>query len=170
VFGGLATEQRATGVPAPVRDTRADLGHLVRADLATGDVVEQEQRLGPARDQVVHDHRDQVDADGVMDVELLGDDQLRAHPVGGGGEDRVPVLAHIEPEQAGEATEAAQHLRAGGPLDLGLEQFDRPLPGVDGDPGLRVRHHAFAGGPARSGRPGPAVAARRAGATNCSAT
>ena len=69
VLGGLAAEQRAAGVPAAVGDPGDDLGDLLRHDLADGDVVEQEQRLGAAGDQVVDDHRDQVDARRVVDVE-----------------------------------------------------------------------------------------------------
>src|SRR6266545_2011138 len=75
VLGRLAAQQRAAGVAAAVGDAGADLGHPLGNDLAAGDVVQQEQRFGAARHEVVDDHGDQVDADRVVDVHLLGDDQ-----------------------------------------------------------------------------------------------
>ena len=54
------------------------LGHRA----ADGDVVLQEQRLGAAHHQVVDDHRDQVEADGVVLVHRLGDRELGADAVG----------------------------------------------------------------------------------------
>ena len=112
VLGGLAAEQRAAGGAAAVGDAGGDGGHLVRHHLAAGDVVEQEQRLGAARHQVVHDHRDEVDPDGVVHVHLLGDDQLGADPVGRRGEQRLLVLVHVQPEQSGEAADVTDDLRA----------------------------------------------------------
>ncbi len=55
----------------------------LRHELADGDVVLQEQRLGAADHQVVDHHRDQVDADGVVLVHRLRDRRLGADAVGG---------------------------------------------------------------------------------------
>ena len=144
VLRGLAAEQGAAGVAAAVGDARADLGDAVRHHLTAGDVVEQEQRLRAARDQVVDDHRDQVDADRVVDVHLLGDHQLGADAVGRGREHRLLVLLDVEAEQAGEAAEPAQHLGPVGPLHLVLQQLHRLVPGVDGHPGIGVGDASFA--------------------------
>ena len=137
-----------------------DRGDLVRHDLAAGDVVEQEQRLGAAGHQVVDDHRDQVDADRVVDVHLLRDDQLGADAVGRGGEQRLLVLVHVEPEQPGEAADVADHLGPPGAVHLGLEQLDRLLAGVDGDPRVGVGHGAPVLRARRPGRPRSPFAAR----------
>src|SRR6266545_1224229 len=123
-------------------DAGADLGHPLGNDLAAGDVVQQEQRFGAARHEVVDDHGDQVDADRVVDVHLLGDDQLGTHPVGRRGEDRVAVLLGVQPEQAGEAADVADHLWAPGAVHLGLEELDRLLAGMDRHAGVGVGHRA----------------------------
>jgi hypothetical protein len=85
-------------------------------DLAGGDVVGHEERLGAAHDDVVDDHADQVEADGVVPVEGLGDGDLGADAVGARGEhgaghpgERAGV------EQPGEAAQATEHLGPGGP-------------------------------------------------------
>ena len=95
VLRGLPTQQRAAGHLAAEGDPAADVGHPLRLHLTTGDVVEQEQRLGAAGDDVVDHHRDQIQADRVVHVHGLGDQQLRAHPVGGGGQHRVAVLRDV---------------------------------------------------------------------------
>src|SRR5690606_7081906 len=116
MLGGLTTDERAPGRLAAQRDAGADLGDLVRLDLPAGDVVEQEQRLGAAGDDVVDDHRHQVQPDRVMDVHGLGDEQLGPHAVGGGRQDRVAVLGGVQPEQSREAAEVAEHLWTAGPV------------------------------------------------------
>ena len=61
---------------------------LVGVDLAGGDVVEHEERLGPDAHQVVDAHGHQVDADRVVAAGGPGDDQLGAHAVGRGDQHR----------------------------------------------------------------------------------
>ena len=56
--------------------------------LPHGDVVGHEQRLGAADDEVVDDHADQVEADGVVLVHPLRDGDLGADAVGRGGQQR----------------------------------------------------------------------------------
>src|SRR5262249_29256191 len=74
---------------------------------------------GALHDEVVHDHRDAVDADRVEAAELGGELQLGADAVGARDEDRVLVsLRGLE--QAGEAT----HLRQ----DLGAQGAARDIP------------------------------------------
>ena len=67
------------------------VGDLLGHDLAGGDVVGQEQRLGADHDEVVDDHGDQVDADRVVPVERLRDRDLGADAVGRGGQHRLRV-------------------------------------------------------------------------------
>src|SRR3546814_6418674 len=62
---GLAADQRAAGQLAAFRDA-ADHGHGgVDIELAGGEVVEEEQRLGALHQHVVDAHADQVAADRV---------------------------------------------------------------------------------------------------------
>ena len=89
VLGGLAADQGAAGQPAALGDARDDRGDPLGDDLADRDVVGHEQRLGAADHEVVDDHADQVDADRVVHVHPLGDVDLGADAVGGGGEQRA---------------------------------------------------------------------------------
>ena len=110
----------------------------LRDQLAAGDVVLQEQRLGAAGHQVVDDHGHQVDADGVVHVHRLGDRGLGADTVRRRGQHRVAVAVQRQPEQRGEPADPAEHLGPAGLLGLGLDQVDGGLTGRDGDPGAGV--------------------------------
>ena len=112
-------------------------------DLAAGDVVEHEQRLGAADDEVVDDHADEVLADGVVLVHGLGDRQLGADAVGRGGQQRLGVAAEVDGEEPGEATEVTDHLGPGGPGDLGLHQLDGTVARLDVDAGCGVGAPTF---------------------------
>ncbi len=89
VLGRLPADQRAAGLAAALVHPRHHGRHLVGVDLARGDVVEHEQRLGAHADQVVDAHGDQVDADRVVAAGVPGDHHLGAHPVGRSHQDRL---------------------------------------------------------------------------------
>jgi hypothetical protein len=140
VLGGLAADQRAAGLDAGLGDALDDRRDPLGHHPAGGDVVGHEQRLGAADHQVVDDHADQVEADGVVDVHRLGDGDLGTDAVGRGGQQRSAVAGqHRGVEEPGEAAEAADHLGAPGLLDPPLHQVDRLVRGLDGDAGLGVR-------------------------------
>ena len=119
----------------PETDRGDPLGH----DLADGDVVLQEQRLGAAHDQVVDDHRDQVDARSVSCLSIgLGDRQLGANAVGRRRQQRLAVAA-AQREEPGESADARRALRAGSPSSAsGLNTFDGAVAGFDVHPGRCV--------------------------------
>ena len=108
-LGGLAADQRAARLLAAFGDA-ADhrLGHA-EIELAGGEIVEKEQRLGALHDDVVDVHGDEVDADAVMNAGLDGELELGADAVGGGDQHRVLEAASLEVEQAAEAADAAEH-------------------------------------------------------------
>src|SRR5699024_3404011 len=89
MLGGLPADQGDTGAGAGIGDAADDIGDAFGHDLAAGDVVGHEQRPGSAHDDVVDDHPDEVEADGVVFVQSLGDGDLRAHSVGGGSQQRT---------------------------------------------------------------------------------
>ena len=163
VLGGLPAQQRAAGLPAALGDPRDDRGDLVGHHLADGDVVLQEQRLGAADDQVVDDHRDEVEPDRVVLAHGLGDGDLRADTVGGRGEYRLPVAREPRGEEAREPADAAEHLGAVRLLGVRAQRLDRPFPGLHvhtggGVAGARVLRrpigpHGVTAGPGR--RPPP---------------
>ena len=139
VLGGLAADERAAGLDARLGDALDDGGDPLGYDAAGGDVVGEEQRLGAADDEVVDEHPDQVEADGVVLVEGLGDRDLGADAVGGGREQRPVVgLEGGGVEEPGEAADAADHLGPAGLLDPLLHQLDGAVPGLDRDAGCGV--------------------------------
>jgi hypothetical protein len=79
---GLPTQQRAAAAAAAGRDALHHLRQGGGAELAGGDVIQEEQRFGAAGDHVVDAHRHQVDADAVVATMGLGQVELGADPVG----------------------------------------------------------------------------------------
>ena len=142
MLGRLATEQRGAGLGAGLRDALDDVGDALGHHTSAGDVVGEEQGLGTAHHEVVDEHADEVEADGVVDVHGLRDRDLRAHTVGGGGQQRTLVrLEGRGVEQSGEAADAADDLRTAGLLDPLLHQLDGAVAGLDRDAGRFVVRH-----------------------------
>ena len=115
-------------------------GDPLRDDLAAGDVVGHEQRLGAADDEVVDEHADQVEADRVVLVELPGRSPpwcrrrrrwSRAAGVGTAQRGRV--------EQAGEAADAADDLGPPGLVDPLPHQRDGAVARLDRAPPASLR-------------------------------
>ena len=69
----------------PCDDRGADL----RVELAAGEIVEKEQRLGALHHEVVDRHGDEIDADRVVPAGLDRDLDLGADAVGAGDQHRV---------------------------------------------------------------------------------
>ena len=118
----LAPDQRAARLPAALVHPAHDRGDVLGVDLARRDVVEHEQRLGTDADQVVHAHRHQVDADGLVAAGRAGHHELRADAVRRGDQHRLGEAGGVERELAAEAADAG-HQRAQ-PLDGGVTGLD----------------------------------------------
>ena len=98
--------------------------------LAAGEVVEEEQRLGTLHENVVDAHGYQVDAYGVVAAEFEGELELGAHAVGAGYQHRVAVpLGYLE--QRAEATDTRQHAFAQRAPASGLMFSHQRIAGVD---------------------------------------
>ncbi len=139
VLGGLAAHQGAAGGHAGLGDALDDRRDPFGYDATGGDVVGQEQRLGPADDEVVDQHADEVEADGVVLVEGLRDGDLGADAVGGAREQRLVVgLERARVEEPGETADAADHLGATGLVDPDPHQLDGLVTGLDRDAGRLV--------------------------------
>ena len=65
-FGRLAADQGAAGLPAPVGYAGNDRRSLFGVELAGGEIIEEEQRLGALDDKIVDAHGDEIDADRVV--------------------------------------------------------------------------------------------------------
>ncbi|MNV27903.1 hypothetical protein D3C71_1190700 [compost metagenome] len=136
-FGGFTTDQRATGLGAAVGNA-ADHGRSgVDVELAGGEVIQEEQRLGALDQDVVDAHGDQIDADGVVAAQLLCELQLGADAVGTGHQDRLAVLVG-EVEQRAEATQPAHDFRTEAALYQRLDTLDQFVACVDVDTGVTI--------------------------------
>ncbi len=148
----LTTEQRATGLAAPIGNTRDQVVDLVRNDFADRDVVKEEERLRTLHRDVVDRHRDEIDADGAPPVREPGDDRLGPHAVGRRHEQRLPVLLPVEREQTAEPADVADDLPAERGAHVLLDALDRELAGCDVDSGNRVRERRGRVGGSRHAR------------------
>ena len=109
----LAADERAARLAAALADARHDFRHMLAAQLADRDVVQEEQRLGAAGEDVVHAHGDKVDAHRAMLADKLGHLELGAHAIGTRHEQRVfHPLRRRDGEQAAEAADVAHDLGA----------------------------------------------------------
>ena len=109
-----------------------------RIELAGGEVVEEEERLGALHDQVVDAHGDEVDADRVEDAGVDGDLELGADAVGGGDQDRVAEARRLQVEQAAEAADLGVGAGPAGRAHQRLDRLDQRVAGVDIDAGIGV--------------------------------
>ena len=95
-LGGLAADQRAAGLAAALGDAGDDRASPRRdLELAGGEIVEEEQRLGALHDEVVDAHGDEVDADRVVLAGVDRELELGADAVGGRDQDRIAVAGRL---------------------------------------------------------------------------
>lgn len=136
VLGGFAAHQRGARNGAGRGDAAHNGGDALGNNLAAGDVVGHEERLGADHHDVIDNHAHQVEADGVVDVHGLGDGYLGAHAVGGGGQQRLLVGQQLrDVVQAGETADAAQHRAVVRRLDGVLHELDGAVARFDVDAG-----------------------------------
>ena len=160
VLGHLAADERAAGAPTSIGDATDDRVDHLRHQLADGDVVEEEERLGTLRRNVVGG-TDQVDADRVVPVHHPGDQRLRTDAVGGRHHHRIALRELAEREQPAEATDVAHDLGSEGGPDVRLDQLDGLLARGDVDARVRVRQRVVRiGRLVRIGRVGRIASAR----------
>ena len=139
VLGDLAAHERAVGLLAALCDAADDLGHLLGLELADGDVVEEEQGLGAAGEDVVDAHGHEVDAAAVVAVDHLGQLELGAHAVCARDHDRVfHILEGGCAEQAAKAADVSDDLGAVGALHGSADCLDGAGALIDVNAGVLV--------------------------------
>jgi hypothetical protein len=121
-----------------------DVGRDRNVELAAGEIVEEEERLGALRENVVDAHCHEVDAHRVVARELESELQLGADAIGARYEHRVAVFAWNPGERA-EAADAGEHLRAQRPFREGLDRLDQRVARVDVHPCVAVGDRLLAG-------------------------
>ena len=141
MLGHLAAHERAARELAAVGHAFHDLGHMRGLDVADRNVVEEEERLGAGREDVVHAHCDEVLAHRLMPVEQLGEHELGPHAVGARDEDGVlHVLEGGDGEQTAKPADTADDLGTTGLGDHLLDGVDRAATLGRVDPGVLVGH------------------------------
>ena len=146
-FGGFATNEGAAGLTAAFGNTFNKGSGVGEVELAAAVVVEEHERGGALDDEVVDVHGDQVDADGVVLLDGLGDGELGADAVDGAHEDGgVGVSGGGEVQFTAEAADLGIRAGAGGAGDGLLDLFHEVVAGLDGDAGLGVGHGGGFGG------------------------
>ena len=134
---GLAAEQSAAGLLASLGDALHDALCDADLELARPEIVEEEQRPGAGRDDVVHAHPDEVEPDRVVDAGEERDLELRADTVGAAHEDGLDDASGHGAE-AGKPADVAQDLGNPSHLCERLDALDELVPCVDVDPGLTI--------------------------------
>ena len=165
MLGHLTAHERAARELTAIGHALDDLCHVLGLDVADGNVVQEEQRLGARSQNVVDAHSNQVLAHRLVTVHDLGEHELGAHAIGTANQNRVfHILKRGGREQATEAADAADNLGAIGVLNHLLNSVDgaAALGGIDA--GILIRHMLAV---AHLSLPLP-LPWRRAGAKRCS--
>ena len=118
----LAAHQGAARLVAARGDAGDHLPRLARVQPAGREVIQEEQRFGALHHDVVHAHRHQIDADGVMDAGLDRHLELGADAVGAGDQHRIGKSRGLQVEQRTEAAQPAHHAA---PIRRPRERLDR---------------------------------------------
>ena len=136
-LGGFATNQRAARQLTSVRDAFDDIGRNRDIEFAAGKIIQKKYRLGTLHQNIVHAHRNQILAYGIVFVQMECEFELGADAIGTRYHHRVlEFLRHFH--QRAKAADSAQHLRAHGALGEGLDVFDELIARVDIDTGFFV--------------------------------
>ncbi len=135
---GFAAHSAQPAWTAAVGDAPHDGDADLRRELAGGEIVEEEQRLGALHDDVVDAHRHQIDADGVVNAGVDGDLDLGADPVIGRNQDRVREARRLQIEQSAEAADFRVGSGAARGAHQRLDLVHHGVARVDIDARLRV--------------------------------
>ena len=144
-FCRLAADQRRTRLPAAFRDAGDHPRGDLRIELAAGEIIEEEQRLGALHHHVVHAHRHEVDANRIVQARLGGDLDLGAHAVVGGDQDGIGKSRRFQIEKPAEAAKCRGCPRPGTRLGERLYSLHKRVAGIDVDARLRIGARWFCG-------------------------
>ena len=123
VFCRLAANQGAAGTDTALCNAAHNVSNLLGDIFAAGNIIQEEQRLGAAADDVIDAHGNTVDANGIMLVKKHGNFQLCSHPVGAGYQHRLRNAFQIQAKAAAEASHIIQAALVSGALNMLFHQF-----------------------------------------------
>ena len=136
-FGRFSAEQDAAGLLASCRDPADHVFRFPHVQGPAGVVVEKQQGARAVRQDIVRAHGHEVDADGFVLLEFLGQEQFGADSVRPADQHGLRIILRQLVESA-ESAEIAQDLFVEGLLRKRCEAFHQAVAGVDVDPGLPV--------------------------------
>ena len=131
----LAAEDRAARLAADGRGALDELGDLLEVEGARGDVVQEEERVGARRDDVVDAVGGEVDASVEEPAGAAGEDQLRSDAVHRGGQEAL-VVQRMEAREAAEGSAGRAR-----PRRAGARRRPRPFPARRPRPRRSSRQH-----------------------------
>ncbi len=134
----LPAGEGGAGQFATPRDAAHHLGGDIHVQMAGGVVVEKEQGLGAGDHDIVHAHRHQIDADGVVTPQFQGQLELGADSIGAGDQHWLGEAFQGQLEEGAETAKTSQYPRTEGLFDNGFDALDKLVAGVDIDPGIPV--------------------------------
>ncbi len=136
-FSGFSADEAGAGLDAALGHALDDGGDPVGVVLPAGDVVQEEEGLGPQADDVIDAHGHGIDSDGVVGVHVEGQLELGPDPVGPGDQDGL-FIALGELEEAAEAPDGGEDPGAVGPGQVVFHELNGPVAGGDIDAGLGI--------------------------------
>ena len=137
-FRGFAADERTARFAARRGDTADDGRPDLRVELAAGEVVKKEQRLGALDYKIVDRHGNEVDPDCGVPRRLDSDLDLGADAICCGDQDRVGKACGFEVEKAAEAADLGVRPGSRSLAQQRLDQIDHAVARIDVDSSGRV--------------------------------
>src|SRR5215469_17450611 len=116
----------------------ADSPRDAELELAGGEIIEEEQRLGALHNEIVDAHGDEIDADRVVPAGEDGELELGADAVGSGDQDGVAVARGFQIEERAETAQSGVAAGARGRLGERLDRLHQRIAGIDIDAGVAI--------------------------------
>ena len=142
-LGRFAADECTAGLTAAFGHTRHDRFDLRRLVVPHGYIIQEEERLGPLRQHVVHAHSHGVDADRVVLIHLESQLELGSHAVGTAHEHRLLDIKRREIEHSAEGADVTHHAQPRGRSHVFLDAAHHFVSGLEVHTGLFItfRHN-----------------------------
>ena len=139
-FGGFAADQGAARQMAGARHAFDELLDDVGIDAPEGQIIEEKERLGAEREDVVDAVIDQVGAHGGVHAHGDGNLEFGAGTIGAGDQDGLAPALQVEGKQSAKGADAAQHIAREGARGHAANPFLGLLGAVDIHAGIGIAH------------------------------
>ena len=145
MLSSLATDQYAARLLATSSDaTDNGLGNT-DVEFAAHEVIQEKQRLGTLRQNVIDTHRHQIDADRLMNTGGESNLELSADTVGRGNQNGFTVAASLQIEKRAKTANAGEQSRHFGFLGNAADATHQLIARLDADTRSGVGHCSLFG-------------------------